>query len=522
MRKMTIIAVCLVFCAMTLAPYAWAEQDPPSTSITVTAEVLADINNQVGLGFTTGWDGNSLDPTTQTGWSATSTIDTPWIMGFIVPDAGAHTLNSPKTTSLACYHWVYQYQSNTWSGVDTTIGNVTGKESFYTTLKDYVEFYKWAGNKLSETPMTSPPQTQRSVPIHPSYTQVWNFPTKLSLDIEDIWSITAGEYWAKVTNQWFYSDVGGTIGSNDDHNPIERYFKVTVDKALSGTVGLVFGKKWENGEIAESGPFTVDDAGWTDGVAYTFYGGLEDFQSNTTAYNKLTIGPAKQATGVDLVTDLRKYILQYFWTGSGFRDDGVSTYPEGGGDYVVESTLTKQSVSCTVPNKFQVAIPKEDVFKVGAGTYTAAVKSEWSFADHTGFTAIDGATKEKSVSITVPEYYGGYALPSETQSFSGPVKPEVAATYRLTVEGFQNHKRQVTVATTLGTGLNANDFSLEVSDDTQHVTGSVSDLNWTGTFDFNNGGNASQLPLIWTFTPDWSYLPGRYTMTVTLTHAPQA
>lgn len=151
MRKMTIIAVCLVFCAMTLAPYAWAEQDPPSTSITVTAEVLADINNQVGLGFTTGWDGNSLDPTTQTGWSATSTIDTPWIMGFIVPDAGAHTLNSPKTTSLACYHWVYQYQSNTWSGVDTTIGNVTGKESFYTTLKDYVEFYKWAGNKLSET-----------------------------------------------------------------------------------------------------------------------------------------------------------------------------------------------------------------------------------------------------------------------------------------------------------------------------------------------------------------------------------
>ncbi len=126
------------------------------------------------------------------------------------------------------------------------------------------------------------------------------------------------------------------------------------------------------------------------------------------------------------------------------------------------------------------------------------------------------------MSITVPEYYGGYALPSETQSFSGPVKPEVAATYRLTVEGFQNHKRQVTVATTLGTGLNANDFSLEVSDDTQHVTGSVSDLNWTGTFDFNNGGNASQLPLIWTFTPDWSYLPGRYTMTVTLTHAPQA
>jgi len=518
-RLVSILFVALVV-SLAVVSYAWAqEQEPITARVDVTATVAPDINNQIGLGFSTGWSGGT-DPTGQTGWSETSDASTPWDMGMVAPASNAFTEKGTNNTSATCYFWVYKYQSNTWSGVET---EVTGS---VLTLKDFARFYPWTGSDISSEPIPGPlTGTLESKPIHPSFASTWSWPTKLEVNLSNQWQISAGEYQAKITNTWFYSDEQGSRGTNDDRDPIERYFKLTVDKALDNQVGLVFGATWQGGGINDTptdNNFTIDDSNWKDGITAEFYGGLSNFRSNTVTYNRITIEPMKQAQdGVDTTTDLRNYIYQYFWTGSNFTEQGQKIYPQGGGDYVITSTLQQQSGLCTVPNKFVVNIPKEDVFKVGAGTYTTNVKSEWSFTNGTTFSPILGATKTPTVSVTVPEVYDGYTLP-ESGTFGDAVKPGVTATYGLTIEGYQNHNRQVTVSTAVTGNLKLESLTLKVGTASHIANGQLNEeaRSWSGKFIFNEAGEKSVLPLTWEFTPDWTYAPGTYQMTITLSHAP--
>lgn len=511
-RLVSILFVALVV-SLAVVSYAWAQE----SKVNVTATVAPDINDQIGLGFSTDWD-SSKGPEGQTGWSATSDANNPWNMGTIAPASDAFTAGNTTTTSVERYFWIYKYQSNTWSGVET---EVTGS---VLTLKDFARFYPWTGSDISSEPIPGPlTGTLESKPIHPSFASTWSWPTKLVVNLENQWQIPAGEYQGEITNKWFYcKDSSGTEDTTrayDDCGPIDRYFKLTVDKALDSKVGLVFGTSWQGGQIGgQNTSFTIEDNQWSDGITAEFYGGLSDFRSNTVTYNRITIGPMKQAGGVDQATDLRNYIYQYFWTGGNFTEQGQKIYPQDGGDYVVTSTLQHQSGLCTVPNKFEVNIPKDDVFKVGAGTYTATVTSEWSFEEDFDPT-IANAKAGKTVSVTVPEVYDGYTLP-ESGTFGDAVKPTKTATYTLAIEGYQNHDRQVTVSTTVGEGLKSESFNLSMGGNPSHASGSVSGLSWTGTFEFNSAGEKSVLPLTWTFTPDWTYAPDQYTMTITLTHVP--
>lgn len=528
MKRVIMVLAAVLLVAGLSVPALAQDQEPITSSTTVTVSVLADINEQISLEYSPEYPGNPIYPGPPSGGHDP---DHPWVMGTLIPQSGAYGAPAGANTMVEGYLWAYRYQSNEFTRCVVSHEAVSGFPSLGDVLHPFLWYQKWAGAGWGERVHPSA-EHWVSDSIDPSYGSTWDIPNMVEFNMgqpgdghEGIspWSIPAGDYMSKVITDWW-------IHQEEPYpdEPLlsrEGYLKVVVAPVFNGTLKFAIGgpNNTPGNPPLENTYETLEVGDDWQGVVHPY---ILDFQSNAPSWNKVTVKPIRfdgQAGGADI----RRYMTHYAWTSSAF-DDGHPMYPGEGQDYTFEGQATASLTSVwDIPNKVAIDLSGDtdtngvtDCWQVQAGTYKPAdnigMTLEFGFGDATVHTI---QVSKDNLQVQVPQRQENYQLPAEGSFTPYQVTPEETATYTYTLECHQNHNRVVSF-TASGLGNGSLTWNFEELANVIELEAAQSEA-WRGLFQFNTDGAASQLRYTFTYTPDWTAVPGPKTLTITMSHSPQ-
>lgn len=530
MKRVIMILAAVLLVAGLSVPTLAQDQEPITSSTTVTVSVLADINEQISLEYSPDYPDNPIYPGPPGGGHEP---DDPWVMGTLIPQSAVYGAPEGASTMVQGYLWAYQYQSNGFTRCVVSHEPVSDEiPSLGDVLHPFLWQQKWARTDFGPRFHPTTDNNWESDPIDPSYGSTWDIPNMVEFNMEDIpaehpeispWSIPAGDYMSRViTDWWIHQDEAYP------ENPLLRrdgYLKVVVAPVFSSSLGFAIGGPSNTpGNPPTPNTYATLMVGddWR-GVVHPY---ILDFQSNAPSWNKVTVKPIRFGGQLD-GADIRRYMTHYAWTSSAF-DQGHPMYPGEGQDYTFEGQATASLTSVwDIPNKVDINLSQDvdsngvkDCWQVEAGTYKPAddpgVTLEFGFGDATVHTI---EVSKDNLQVHVPQKQVGYELPSTGSFNPSQVTPEETATYTHTLECHQNHNRVVSfTASGLGNGILAWNFE-ELANvmELQAEQGEA----WRGLFLFSTDGAASQLRYTFAYTPDWTAAPGDRTLTITMSHSPQ-
>ncbi|MDI6637662.1 MAG: hypothetical protein QME82_01980 [Bacillota bacterium] len=541
MKRVIMILAAVLLVAGLSVPTLAQDQEPSTSSTTVTVSVLADINEQISLEYSPDYPDNPIYPGPPGGGHEP---DDPWVMGTLIPQRAVYGAPEGASTMVRGYLWAYKYQSNGFTRCVVSHEPVSDEiPSLGDVLHPFLWQKKWARTDFGPRFHPTTDNNWESDPIDPSYGSAWDIPNMVEFNMgqpgdghEGIspWSIPAGDYMSRVITQWWVRPEDGSY-PEDPLWTRDGYLKVVVAPVFS--YSLNFGISESEGSLPEPGFYAdlVVGENWK-GEIYPY---ILNFQSNAVSWNRLTVGPIT-LNGASDGADIRPYMTHYPWTGLALGD-GINMSPNCGNNYVYfdDSCEASGTNEWDILNKVTIDLSDDgcdgdgaDRWKVQAGDYTFVdeaygMKLEFGFGENTSSPVVTFSLGKDDAEVRVPRKQAGYELQGGKfvgEEGQAEVKPGQTATYSERLTTYQNHNRDVWFTCSWKDKTSGQlDWAFtplsNVREDTEGEPGD--EVMWRGVFEYNPEGSASVLDYQVTYTPGWADVPGPKSLTITLNHTPK-